>query len=71
VTATENIFLRRTVDTFSTCSANFRLRKYAPCGPTLIALSDSRPSTFAGHDRDLADAFLVLNIVSHKISAPK
>jgi len=36
-TTSANIFLTRTVDTFSTCGLNFRMRKYAQCGPRLTS----------------------------------
>jgi len=36
--ASVKIFSTRTVDTFATCDFNFRMRKYAQCGPRLIAL---------------------------------
>jgi len=32
------IFSTRTVDTFATCDFNFRMRKYAQCGPRLILM---------------------------------
>jgi len=31
----ENLIYLVTVDTFSTCGLNFRMRKYAQCGPRL------------------------------------
>jgi len=30
-----NVFSTHTVDTFATCDFNFRMRKYASCGPRL------------------------------------
>jgi len=33
--ASAKVFSTRTVDTFAPCDFNFRMRKYAQCGPRL------------------------------------
>jgi len=50
-----------TVDTFATCGFNFRMRKYAQCGPRLMAMQFIAELTFqlcSGPDLLHADTFL-------------
>jgi len=35
------LFSQRTVDTFATCDFNFRMQKYAQCGPRLSQVGKS------------------------------